>query len=148
MRPDAIIWLLSDATGVLNRGATKPTTKKHQKQTTSYNGFAFPLQPDTELGLAMLIAEDEEGHHEPVAVASTINEAKEIAESDLRSRMCRIERGEDPGICPYTYKVWARGIDGDYRIAYEITDLLKSDPPRSSTELANRRLAAGGVARL
>jgi hypothetical protein len=96
-----------------------------KKQTTSYNGFAFPLQPDTELGLAMLIAEDEEGHHEPVAVASTINEAKEIAESDLRSRMCRIERGEDPGICPYTYKVWARGIDGDYRIAYEITDLLK-----------------------
>ena len=75
--------------------------------------------------LAMLIAEDEEGHHEPVAVASTINEAKEIAESDLRSRMRRIERGEDPGICPYTYKVWARGIDGDYRIAYEITDLLK-----------------------
>jgi hypothetical protein len=39
--------------------------------------------------------------------------------------MRRIERGEDPGICPYTYKVWARGIDGDYRIAYEITDLLK-----------------------
>jgi hypothetical protein len=38
-----------------------------KKQTTSYNGFAFPLQPDTELGLAMLIAEDEEGHHEPVA---------------------------------------------------------------------------------
>jgi hypothetical protein len=52
-----------------------------KKQTTSYNGFAFPLQPDTELGLAMLIAEDEEGHHEPVAVASTINEAKEIAEA-------------------------------------------------------------------
>jgi hypothetical protein len=42
--------------------------------------------------------------------------------------MRRIERGEDPGICPYTYKVWARGIDGDYRIARiagEITDLLK-----------------------
>ena len=92
-----------------------------KKQTTSYDGFAFPLQPDTELGLAMLIAEDEEGHHEPVAVASTINEAKEIAESDLRSRMRRIERGEDPGICPYTYKVWARGIDGDYRIAVELT---------------------------
>ena len=58
-----------------------------KKQTTTYNGFAFPLQPDTELGLAMLIAEDEEGHHAPVAVASTINEAKEIAESDLRSFM-------------------------------------------------------------
>ena len=97
----------------------------HRRQTKSYNGFAIPLQPDTELGLAMLIAEDEEGRHEPVAVASTINEAKELAESDLRSRMRRLERGDDPGICPYTYKVWAQGIDGDYRIAYEIKDLPK-----------------------
>jgi hypothetical protein len=96
-----------------------------KKQTRSYNGFAIPLQPDTELGLAMLIAEDEEGHHEPVAVASTINEAKEIAESDLRGRMRRLDQGADPGICPYTYKLWARGIDGDYRIACEIKDLLK-----------------------
>ena len=96
-----------------------------KKQTKSYNGFAIPLQPDTELGLAMLIAEDEEDHHEPVAVVSTINEAAEIAESDLRGRMRRIERGDDPGICPYTYKVWSRGIDGDYRIAYEIKDILK-----------------------
>ena len=92
-----------------------------KKQAKSYNGFAISLQPDTELGLAMLIAENEEGHHEPVAVASTINEAKEIAESDLRSRMRRLERGDDPGMCPYTYKLWARGIDGDYRIAFELT---------------------------
>src|ERR1035441_7681900 len=99
----------------------------HRRQTRSYNGFAIPLQPDTELGLAMLIAEDEEGHHEPVAVASTINEAKELAESDLRGRMRRLERGDDPGICPYTYKVWAQGINGDYRIAYEIKDLPRPD---------------------
>ena len=91
-----------------------------KKQHKSHNGFAIPLQPDTELGMAMLIAEDEEGHHEPVAVASTINEAKEIAQSDLRSRMRRIERGDDPGMCPYIYKLWARGIDGDYRIAFEM----------------------------
>ena len=96
-----------------------------KKQHKSHNGFAIPLQPDTELGMAMLIAEDEEGHHEPVAVASTINEAKEIAESDLCGRMRRLDHGADPGICPYTYKLWARGIDGDYRIAYEIKDLLK-----------------------
>jgi len=93
-------------------------TTKRQFQT--HNGFAIPLQPDTELGLAMLIAEDEEGHHEPVAVASTINEAKEIAESDFRGRMRRLERGEDPGVCPNTYKLWARGVDGDYRLACEI----------------------------
>ena len=95
------------------------------KQTKTYNGFAIPLKPDTELGLAMLIAEDEDGHYEPVAVAATINEAKEIAESDLRGRMRGIERGDDPRICPYTYKLWARGIDGDYHIAfaYMINDL-------------------------
>jgi hypothetical protein len=89
-------------------------------QTESYNGFAIPLQPDTQLGLAMLIAEDEEGHHEPVAVANSINEAKEIVESDLRDRMRRLEGGDDPGLCPYTYKLWARGIGGGYRVAYEI----------------------------
>jgi hypothetical protein len=71
-----------------------------RKQTKTYNGFAIPLEPDTELGLAMLIAEDEDGHYEPVAVAATINEAKEIAESDLRGRMRSIARGEDAGICP------------------------------------------------
>ena len=91
-----------------------------KKQTRSYNGFAIPLQPDTELGLAMLIAEDEEGHHEPVTVVSTINEAKEVAKSDLRGRMRRLERGDDPGMCPYTYRLWARGVDGDYRIAFEL----------------------------
>ena len=92
-------------------------------KTTTYNGFAIPLEPDTELGLAMLIAEDEDGHYEPVAVAATINEAKEIAESNLRSRMRSIERGEDAGLCPVRYKLWARGIDGDYRLAHEINAL-------------------------
>jgi hypothetical protein len=96
-----------------------------KNQTKLYNGFAIPLQPDTELGLAMLIAEGEEGHYEPVAIATTISEAKEIAESDLRGRMDRLERGDDPGICPYTYKLWARGIDGDYCVACEITDILR-----------------------
>ncbi len=68
----------------------------------------------------MLIAEDEEGHHEPVAVARTINEAKELAESDFRGRRRRLERGEDPGLCPYVYRVWAQGIDGYYLLAHEI----------------------------
>jgi hypothetical protein len=93
---------------------------RNKKQAKSYNGFAILLQPGTELGLATLIAEDEEGHHEPVAVASTISEAKEIAESDFHGRMRRLERGEDPGICPYTYKLWARGLEGEYRVACEI----------------------------
>src|SRR5512140_1118383 len=90
------------------------------KTTKTTPGFAIELKPDTELSLAMLIAEDEEGRIEPVAVASTINEAKELAESDLRSRMRRLERDEDPGICPVRYRLWARGIDGDYIVAHEI----------------------------
>ncbi len=94
-----------------------------RKQTTVCHGFAIPLEPDTELGLAMLIAEDEDGHYEPIAVAATISEAKEIAESDLRGRMRSIEHGEDAGICPIRYKLWARGIDGDYRLAIEIKAL-------------------------
>ena len=98
----------------------KTTTKKPAR---TYNGFALPLEPETELGLAMLIAEDEDGHYEPVAVAASINEAKEIAESDLRGRMRCIERGADTGICPVRYKLWACGIDGDYRLAHEIKAL-------------------------
>jgi len=94
------------------------TTKKQPQ--TNDTGFAIPIQPDTELGMAILIVESEDGQHEPVAVVATINEAREIANSDLRERMRKLERGEDPGICPFTYKVWARGIGGSYRIASEI----------------------------
>jgi hypothetical protein len=94
------------------------------KQTSTHNGFAIPLQPDTDLGLAMLIVESEDGQHEPVAVVGTIGEARETAESDLRDRMRRLERGEDAVLCPTLYKVWARGMNGTYRTAYEITDIL------------------------
>jgi hypothetical protein len=68
----------------------------------------------------MLIAESEDGQYEPVGVVASIGEAREIAESDLRGRMRRLERGGDPGMCPSAYKVWANGIDGDYRIAIEL----------------------------
>ncbi|MCX6619906.1 MAG: hypothetical protein NTY38_02270 [Acidobacteria bacterium] len=95
------------------------------KQLTTCNGFAIPLQADTDLGLAMLIAESEDGQHEPVAVVGTINEAREAAENDFRDRMRRLELGEDAGLCPALYKVWARGIDGSYRLACEITACLR-----------------------
>ena len=95
-----------------------------QGQPRNLNGFAIPLQPDTDLGLAMLIAEDEEGGHEPVAVVGTISEAREAAAEDFRSRMRRLEANEDTGICPALYRLWARGIDGTYRLATEITDVL------------------------
>lgn len=97
----------------------KNTTKKQQKQ-TSTKGFAIPLTDATDLGLAMLIAESEGSQYEPVAVVSTIGEAREIAASDLRGRMRGLERDQDPGLCPHAYTVWANGIDGDHRIAIEL----------------------------
>jgi len=90
---------------------TKRTTTK------TYNGFAIPLQPETDLGNAMLIAEAEDGHYEPIAVAVNISEGKEIAQSDLRARMRRLERGDDAGLCPWQYKLWARGVDGLQHVA-------------------------------
>jgi hypothetical protein len=83
-----------------------------RKQNKTYNGFAIPLQPDTDLGNAMLIVEDEEGHYEPLTAASTINEGKELAQHDLRFRLKRLESEHDPDFCPYLYKLWARGLDG------------------------------------
>jgi len=93
---------------------------KTSKTAKPTRGFAIQLRPDTDLGLAILIAEDEEGRIEPVAVVGTINEAREIAVSDMRGRMRRLDQDEDPGICPARYRLWARGIDGDYIVAREI----------------------------
>src|SRR5205809_439508 len=81
-------------------------------------GFAIKLTDDTALGLAMLICEDEEGQYEPVGVASTISEAREIAECHFSHRCNDMD-----GLCPHTYKLWANGLDGDYRIAIEIDPL-------------------------
>ena len=89
-------------------------------QTKHCDGFAIPLQPDTDLGLAMLIAEDDDGGHEPVAIVGTIAEARETAREDLRTRMRCLEADQEAGLCPVIYKVWARGIDGGYRLACEI----------------------------
>ena len=91
-----------------------PTTKQTKTQRTP--GFAIQLTPDTDLRIAMLIVEDEEGHYEPVDAASTINEGKELAQGDLRAREHRLENDEDPGLCPFEYKLWARGIDGTHRV--------------------------------
>ena len=94
---------------------------EHTTRTTgATNGFTIPLEPDTDLGMAMLVAEDSDGRYEPVAIATTIAEAKELAASDFGRRMRRLDRDEDPGLCPERYKLWARGINGAYRLALEI----------------------------
>ena len=99
-----------------------------KKQTKSHNGFAIPLQPDTELGLAMLIAEDEEGHVRAGRRRSHDQRGETRSpRATSRSRMRRLERGRRSWTLPVRRtKVWARGIDGDYRIACEIKDTIRS----------------------
>ncbi len=95
-----------------------PTNRTTRRKPTP--GFAIEIKDDTGLGLAMLIAEFKDSQYEPVAVVVSINEAREIAENDMRGRMRDLDRGGAP-MCPNVYKVWAPGIDGDYRVAGEIS---------------------------
>jgi len=83
-------------------------------------GFAIKIEDDTELGLAILVAEFADGTYQPVAVVVSINEAKEIAEGNMRQRMRELERGGDPA-CPECYRVWAQGLGGEYTTAKEIS---------------------------
>ena len=95
------------------------------------NGFPAEITDATDLGLAMLIAESEDGQYEPVAVVANVGEAREIASDDMASLMRRLEHAESP-LCPYAHKVWARGIDGKLRIACKIDPLaqIKDHPKR------------------
>ena len=92
-----------------------PTTNQPRNE-----GFAIPLENNTDLGNAMLIAEDLDGSYIPICVVATISEARETADADLRARLRILDRDEDAGFCPVVYKLWARGVDGDYRLAIEI----------------------------
>lgn len=76
-----------------------PDMKTPIKPQNSTNGLPIPLEHDTDLGLAMLIVETEGGRYQPVAVVSTITEAKEIAHTDFAARMREREKGGEPE-CP------------------------------------------------
>ena len=102
----------------MDAAATSP-----KKRPAATPGFAIEIKADTELQCAMLLAEDEEGHAEPVACIISINEAREIIGTDMQRRLHALDTSEDPGLCPYEYKVWARGLGGDYRIAATISAL-------------------------
>jgi hypothetical protein len=73
----------------------------------------------TDLGIGMLIAESEDGAYQPVAAVSTIREAREMANSDMRARMHRMEKGDEP-MYPARYLVWARGDRGEFTSVAEI----------------------------
>ncbi len=98
---------------------TTTKTKKNARQEAT-PGFAILIAKETDLGIAMLIAEDEDEHYEPIGPVASVNEAYEIADSNLRSKRREMERGGDPGLCPYAYRVWAAGIEGTYRTAWLI----------------------------
>jgi hypothetical protein len=54
---------------------------------TPTTGFAIEIKDSKDLGLAMLIAESEDGQYEPVAVVANVGEAREIA-SDAAAPGC------------------------------------------------------------
>ena len=93
------------------------TTKQTKTNTTP--GFAIEIKDDTELGLAILIAEFGDETYQPVGVVVSINEAREMADGDMRGRMRDLEAGKTPA-CPERYVVWAQAIGGDYRQAKKI----------------------------
>ncbi len=99
------------------------TTK--QKRANATPGFAIQILRDTDLGIATLIVEDEEGHYEPVNYASTLAEGFEMAKEDLHNRQKSLLADKDPGLCPWEYKVWARGLDGKMVVAatWNVSDL-------------------------
>jgi hypothetical protein len=88
-----------------------------RKREAATPGFAIQITPDTELGNAMLIVEDEEGDYEPINLAASISEGREMAQHDLRSRQSLLEKDADPGLCPFQYKLWARWLGGVHRVA-------------------------------
>jgi hypothetical protein len=93
--------------------------RKQTKETTP--GFAIKIKPQTDLGLAMLIAETEGGTYEPVAVVSSVSEAKEIAASDFARRIKEVGMGCEDVTCPARYAIWAQGLGGEYKPLREYT---------------------------
>ena len=93
---------------------TKTNTKTKRSQQNS--PFACPIEEHTELGLAMLMVEDDNGHYEPLGVVVSISEGREVAEDDFHRRLEQVQRGEEPRV-PALYKVFARGTDGSYHEA-------------------------------
>ena len=71
------------------------------------------IDESADLGIGLLVLEAEDGTYQPVSPTSTIREARELAEHDLRFRSRELEKGGDP-LCPALYRVWARNDRGEY----------------------------------
>ena len=112
----------------------------YQETDTTYNGFAIPLQPDTDLGLAMLIAESEDGRHEPVAVVGTISEAREAARAISATGCAGWSGARTLAFARRCTKSGPAGLTA--ATAPRARSPTSSSPPRIPL---TRRLATGGV---
>jgi hypothetical protein len=74
-----------------------------KKQNNKRHPLFGRMEGDADLGIAMLIAETEDGHYEPNGPVATINEAIECARHDMASRMRDLERCGEPA-CPAIYQ--------------------------------------------
>jgi hypothetical protein len=64
-----------------------------KKQNNKRHPLFGRVEGHADLGIAMLIAETEDGQYEPNGPVATINEAIECARHDMVSRMRDLERG-------------------------------------------------------
>ena len=118
----------------MNRCRRKTSIMPQTDISTSQNlapnagDFAIPITEETDLGIAVLIAESEDGGYEPVGPVSTVVEAREIAASDLRVRMKAQERGQET-FCPDVYAVWARGASMAITASPHGSTARSSEPP-------------------
>ena len=75
--------------------------------------------------LNVLITECEEmdgpGCYEVIGVVGSEKEARELAAEDLHARLVKLEADDDPGICPYVYKMYQRGGVEGYGCVLEIS---------------------------
>jgi hypothetical protein len=96
-------------------------TRKYTAPADATPGFSIQLEGDTKLGLTMLVVDDAEGHYEPSGVASTVNEARELADSHFRAAL-----KARPFFARCIYRVWARRVSGAYTRMVKIFFLLDS----------------------
>lgn len=96
-------------------------SRSKQTKNAPTPGFAIRITPQTELGLAILIAETDDGCYEPVAVVASVAEAQEIAANDFARRLKEISMGCEDVACPARYAIWAQGLGGEYKPLREYT---------------------------
>ena len=87
-------------------------TKQEQTLIDAQNALlANALSPKQQLGLAILIAENELGAYEPIGVVGSIEEAREMAREDMAGRFEDMAHDRDP-MAVDIYRLWVRKSNG------------------------------------